>query len=358
MDARNLHGDTGIRTCTVKTPTRIDLAGGTLDIWPLCAILQEKFELWNTPVVTVNIAIDLFAKVTLKLEPSSHLDWTFEDLSLQKSVTGKRLTASDATDYPLHRSVTRFFSNHLLAQRQGKLTLSTSAQAPRGSGLGGSSSLVVAMLAAFSKLLGLPFSPEELCLQAKNLEAGILGSLAGDQDHFAAAKGGMQAVAHDAHGTHSVQLAGNGKDLLDHLVLAYSGQSHFSAFNNWTMLEKVLTGEAEILEKFARIAKIAAALPPILQSSNWNKLGTLMLDEWKIRRTLAEGITTPVLENLLETALSSGAVGGKVCGAGGGGVLVAVVAQPSDKKRLEEALVKQGGILLQAGYAATGICYV
>jgi len=344
-------------TCTVQAPTRIDLAGGTLDIWPLAAILQEKFELWNAPVETVNLAIELRAEAKVTLRQSQNFKWHFNDKSLGRSSEGTTLHQNDAADFVLHRAVTRLYKNTLGERGLNDVTIETNAQAPRGSGLGGSSSLVIALLTAFEKLLGRQVDGTELCRTAQTLEAGILGNLAGNQDHFAAFFGGLQAVQHTSFGTTTTHIESDPTALARHLVLAHSGQQHFSAFNNWLVLEKVLTNDTAVLERCAGIAKIVPDMKRELQKKNWKAVARLLSAEWDIRRTLAPGIVTPMLESLYSTALRAGASGGKVCGAGGGGVLVMMVDDPLQKPAIEAALRAAGGEVLNCAPALQGVIY-
>ncbi len=344
-------------SCTVHAPTRIDLAGGTLDIWPLAPILQEKFELWNAPIETVNLAIELRAEARVTLNPGSTFSWEFNDKSLGRTAVGSDLSQNQADDFVLHRAVARLFRQKSLDAGFGHITIETNAKAPRGSGLGGSSALVVALIAAFNKLLELNFSEAELCKTAQNLEAGILGNLAGNQDHFAACYGGLQSVHHNAFGSESHPIKSNLEALAARLIIAHSGQQHFSAFNNWLVLEKALTLDAAVLERCAAIAKIVPQLKAQLESQNWEGVARLLSAEWEIRRTLAPGIVTPMLESLYETAVKAGASGGKVCGAGGGGVLVMMVNDPAQKPTIEAALAKAGGQVLECKPAHQGIIF-
>lgn len=354
------HFSRATRSCTATTPTRVDLAGGTLDISPLAAILQEKYDLWNKPIQTVNAAIDLRATAKLEVvrseQNASNLAWTFEDLTRPSKESGTTLQGDAAKDYPLHRAVVRYAQDRLLKSGVHSLTLSTNAMAPKGSGLGGSSSVVIAILGALETLLQNrePASPA-LCDVAKNLEAGLLGGLAGNQDHFGAAFGGVQAVQHSADGSTTRRLACDGSALFSHLVLAHSGQQHFSAFSNWLILERALTGDKETLSKLASIAHIAHDIVEPLEAGNFQAVAQLVSKEWTYRRVLAEGVTTPKLDAMHAASLRAGALGGKVCGAGGGGVLVMFVREPSDRTRVEHAITDTGGVLLPAGYSHAGL---
>jgi len=355
------HATQQAKGCIARAPTRVDIAGGTLDIWPLAPILQEKFGLWNKPVQTVNVAIDLRATACLALHEgraasAGDVAWEFSDLTRPSKETGASLKGDVALEYPLHRAVTRYYAGRLAQAGFHKVTLSTDAQAPKGSGLGGSSSVVVAILAAFfARLDGMDPQSAALCEVAKNLEAGLLGGLAGNQDHFGAAFGGVQAVEHSADGSRTRRLACDGHALLSHMVLAHSGQQHFSAFNNWLILERVLTGDKETLGKCASIARIAQEVVDPLAQGDFHAVASLVSREWEFRRTLAEGVTTPVLDGLHASGMKAGAWGGKVCGAGGGGVLVMFAEPGAARARVESAIAEAGGVLLPAGHDETGV---
>lgn len=340
--------------CVVTAPTRIDLAGGTLDIWPLAAILQEKYDLWNRPIKTVNVAIDLLARAEVSISAAKEFQWTFTDSDAKVEEQGKDLAGQTASKFPLHRSVARYFKERLVQLGRADIRLKTSAMAPRGSGLGGSSSLVVAMLMGVDALLNRNATKINMCRQARHLEAGVLGNLAGNQDHFAAAFGGVQAVTHGPEGSDSEVIHCDGDGLMSHLVLAHSGQQHFSAFNNWQVLEKALTGNKETLSKCAGIARLALELQGILEKNDWASMAKLMTEEWELRRTLDKDISTPMLDSMFESARKAGAKGGKVCGAGGGGVLVTVLENPEDRTRVAKAVEDAGGVILKAGFFAHG----
>ena len=348
--------------CSTRAPTRVDLAGGTLDMWPLASILQEKHDLWRSPVVTVNTALSLHASCNLKISPSKETQWKFRDSTDSRSHDSNSL--DNGAQFPLHRGVCRTFAR-ALAKHPTPLCveLSTNAMAPKGSGLGGSSSVVVAILGAFKLALehfGLTVPKGNLdrpsiCELGKNIEAGVLGGLAGNQDHFGAAFGGVQAVQHDWFGSRTQVLQTNGTELMSHVVLAHSGVQHFSIFNNWLVLEKVLTGDKEILSKLADIAAIARELCAPLEKNNWAESARILTKEWEIRRTLAPGISTPELDALYDAAMKSGAMGAKVCGAGGGGVLVAMAKTPDHRAQLAKSLSAVGGQILEAEHDSIGL---
>jgi D-glycero-alpha-D-manno-heptose-7-phosphate kinase len=360
------------KSIQVTTPTRIDLAGGTLDIAPLASILQEKKNLWKQGVQTINATIDLKAKVDLEIEinevkQNSREEWENFPKNLKVFFIDRvsnyesgwmefsQLLETSYEKYKLQCGVVKALFKLLYAHGLTSVKIVTDAQAPKGSGLGGSSSLVVALLAAFDHLLGFKWKLNELCEIAQRIEAGILGNLAGNQDHIAAANGGVLCVNHDCMGSNIVRLETNGEDLISKIVLAHTNQSHFSAFNNWCILEKFLTAEKESMQTAEKIAHIAAKMLEPLRKNDFQEVGRLMTEEWNLRRVWAEGISTPKIDELFAASIQAGSLGAKVCGAGGGGVLIALCKDIQSKKRVGEALQNAGGLLIPANFSAAGI---
>jgi D-glycero-alpha-D-manno-heptose-7-phosphate kinase len=182
---------------------------------------------------------------------------------------------------------------------------------------------------------------------ARDLAARLMGLPTGIQDHYPALLGGALEIRPLPGGERVRRLAVDLEALAARLVVVYSGQSHFSAGNNWQVVRRRLEAEPEVTELFEGIAGAAAALAPALEAGDFPKVGELMAREWSCRRRLAEGISTPVLENLLQTARDHGAWGGKACGAGGGGSL-AVLCPPERREEVVSALTRAGGEVLRA----------
>ncbi len=169
----------------------------------------------------------------------------------------------------------------------------------------------------------------------------------GTQDHFAPLLGGALCLSYPPGGVEARRLEIDLEALGRCLVIAYTGQSHFSAGSNWQVVRRRLDGEAESVELFSGIAETAQELAGALATGDLERTGLLMGQEWSYRRRLAEGISTPRIERLLAAALDHGAWGGKACGAGGGGC-IAVLAPPEQRQEVEVALAEAGGQLIQA----------
>lgn len=313
---------------TARGWCRVDLAGGTLDIWPL--------GLFHPGARTVNVAIDL--ATTVRLQRSD------EYVVRQGESVVRARSAEELAAHPEGALVGVVASALDLPPFEAELA----SGSPRGGGLGGSSALTVTLLAAAEEELDLPRTqPYEKVRLARDLEARLMSLPTGIQDHYPALLGGALEIRALPGGEKVRRLEVDLDRLGESLVVVYSGASHFSAGNNWQVVRRRLDGEAEVTALFRGIAESAAGLAVSLEAGDLPEVGRWMSQEWSFRRRLAEGISTPLLESLVERALALGAWGGKACGAGGGGCL-AFLCPPDRKAAIGEGLEELGGKVLPA----------
>lgn len=219
---------------------------------------------------------------------------------------------------------------------------------PRGGGLGASSAMVVALIAAAEEAFDLPRSPAvRRVAMARDLEARLMGLPTGIQDHYAALLGGALEIRHQPGGETVRRLEIDAEALAASLLVVYTGQSHFSAGQNWQVVRRRLDAEPEVTALLAGIAAIAGEAAAALAAGDLERLGAAMGEEWRLRRRLAAGISTPAIERLLDLAAAAGAWGGKACGAGGGGC-IAVLCPADRRASLAARLGEAGGQVLPA----------
>lgn len=315
---------------------RVDLAGGTLDIWPL-GLLHDGAR-------TVNLAIDLPVEVELSRRPAGYSVAQGDDL--REAEEAAELAARPETALVGH--LARALDLPPFAAR-------LASASPRGGGLGASSSMVVALIAAAEELFGRPrSSPERLAVLGRDLEARMMALPTGVQDHHAALLGGLLDIRYTVGGDSVRRLPFDERALGDSLVLAFTGKSHFSAGQNWQIIRRRMEGEPEVTELLQSIADTASDLVAALERGDLEAVGGLIGREWSFRRRLADGVSTPGIEDLLERARSAGAWGGKACGAGGGGC-IAVLAPRERRGAVEAALEAAGATLLAARPVADGL---
>lgn len=341
---------------TARSWCRVDLAGGTLDIWPL--------GLLHPGALTVNLAVDLPVTCRLSAPPADAPHRYRIEQSGRGELEGGLESREGAVEASELEQLLRWpettLAGHVLdALDMPPVTVTLSSASPRGGGLGASSALAVAMIAACEAYRGDLTAEEEAgeeaeedaalkqaafrrAALARDIEARMMSLPTGIQDHWPGMLGGALALAHEAGGTEVRRIATDLEALGESLVVAYTGVSHFSAGQNWQVVRRRLDGEAEVAELFAGITRTAAAAATALAEGDLPRLGTLVAEEWSLRRQLAPGVSVPEVEALLSAAGDAGAWGGKACGAGGGGC-VAVLCPAERRDEVAAAMVSAGG---------------
>lgn len=300
---------------TSSAPTRIDLAGGTSDIWPLY--------LFQSNVRTVNLAIDQRAKAKVEKIGGNAIEIRSEDQN-----ANHRLPSIDYVD-EIERGHPLELILRLLAffRPDGGLRITTSCMSPAGAGLGGSSALNIALCGAFNSIIGGKYSREELIVIAKNVETQVLRVPAGVQDYYPAMYGGLNSVLLEITGDsllrHSHILA---HQLESRLVLAFSGKSRNSGMNNWAVMKDFLDGKEVVQKHLRAIQDAAMELEVALKTNRFEDAVKAVDYEMENRKMLAPSICTPEIDQLIEYAKSNGARTAKVCGAGGGGCVMFMTA--------------------------------
>lgn len=321
-----------------SAPTRIDLAGGTLDIWPLY--------LFHPGAQTVNAAIAQRAVCTVSASADGGVHIVSEDTGARLSADTWRQLATDGGSRLLAHIV-RFFE-------VDGVRIATSAGSPLGAGIAGSSALAVAVCAALAEWGGAAYPAEQLLTVAMNLEARTLGIPTGVQDYRPACYGGVSAVELGPAGVHRVPLDVDPADLGRRIVLAYSGDSRSSGINNWEIVRRRIEGDATVAAHLGRIAEIAAAARDALTRHDWSGLAKQVTLEWRERQALAPRVTTPAIDRQFAAATAAGAAAGKVCGAGGGGCVFFLV-EPQRRDAVAKAVAEAGARLLDSPIDRDGL---
>jgi len=323
---------------STSAPTRIDLAGGTIDIWPLY--------LFHRGAQTINAAISLRAQARIETRSDDLIVIRSEDTS----TTVEAARWQDLRTEPRLRLLSllvHFFEGH-------GITLTTTSESPAGAGIAGSSALNVAVCAALANWQREHYEPEALLQIAMNIEAQAINVPTGLQDYRPALYGGMAALELDVDGVRRVPLDVDLKELQRRIVLCYTGEPRNSGTNNWEITKKHIDGDRHIFDCFERIRDTAATMREALTNGNWDGVGTAIADEWQNRKRLAPGVTTPAIEQLIGRATSAGATAAKVCGAGGGGCLF-TYGPPERRAEIADALTAGGARILDYTFEQHGL---
>lgn len=323
-------------------PCRVDLAGGTLDVEFLYAFLGGA--------VTVNLAVEIRARATARRLRSGRVRLVAKDLKAE--ATGRSAADLEVPNaLALHAKALTHYGPTTGVE------LVTEASAPKGSGLGGSSALLMAISVALLRLQGLRVERRSLVDVGARLEASVIGVPTGKQDYLAALYGGLAAHHFSFDGWRVERLKVSRaflKSLQERLVLAYTGASRLSGAPNWEKFKAYVENLGATRRRFSRLKEIAIVMREALLAEEIDEVGSLLKREWDERRTLIPDASFPALDAAVAKALRAGALGGKLCGAGGGGCLLMLAAE-GRKEDVEAVLQAAGFGLLPFRVARRGL---
>ena len=323
---------------TVSAPTRIDLAGGTIDIWPLY--------LFHDGAMTLNAAISLRAHATVDARTDGRIE--LRSIDTARHVGADHWSALDGEgDLSLLARLARHY-------KVESATVVTRGESPAGAGIAGSSALTIALCGAFAQWTGASSEPEDLLRVAKNVECQTIRVPTGVQDYRPALYGGVAAVELRVDGIRRVALDVDPHELEQRIVLAYTGAPRNSGTNNWEITKRHIDGDPHIFDCFERIRDTAVGMRTALQRGAWEDVGGYIATEWDNRKRLAPGVTTPAIDGLIDRAMAAGATAAKVCGAGGGGCLFCY-GPPAARPAIQAALCAGGAQLLEYRVEAEGL---
>jgi len=323
-------------------PTRVDLAGGTIDIWPLY--------LFHPGAATVNFAISLYARCRIETRDDGRIILESRDrgVSFETDLAGiAGLVHEERLE--LISKLVHFFKPetgfHLVAE----------SQAPAGAGLGGSSALAIACIGALNRLAGNRYDERKFITIAANVETTVIRVPAGFQDYFGAFHGGANCIHFRADGIEREELRVDTATLERRIVICYTGEPRLSGINNWEMFKTHIDGDPIIFQLFESIRDSAARMRAALIADDWQEVSAVMQSAYPNRKRLAPNITTPQMERLVELALRHGAEAAKVCGAGGGGCIAFLCAE-GKKESVEQALAAEDEVrVLNWRFAREGL---
>ncbi len=312
-----------------SAPTRVDLAGGTIDIPPLF--------LFHEGASTVNFAVDLLAKCRIETRNDRTIVLESIDRGVRFETTLDKMgELKNEPRLELLSKLVYFF------KPETGFNMTTDCQAPAGAGLAGSSTLNIACIGALNKLVGDRYSPDRFIPIAANVECQVIKVPTGFQDYYSAQYGGAAAIHFSPEGIRREALDIDLKTLQSRVVVLYTGEPRNSGTNNWEITKRHIDGDRELFDIFEGIRDDAANLRDALLKDDWKLTGEILEAAFPHRKRLSPMITTPHMDDLIETALKSGAIAAKVCGAGGGGC-IAFFCEEGRKTAVEAALIAQPG---------------
>ena len=326
-----------------KAPLRISFAGGGTDVSPY---VEERGG------VVLSTTIDKYAYTSLRLRQDRNI--TVQ--SLDYDIVAKYHMDDDLSydgELDLVKAVIKNMSNN---KSQG-LDFFMHSDAPPGSGLGSSSTVVVALIGLMQRWQRLPLTNYDMAELAYQIERIDLGNAGGMQDQYAAVFGGFNFIEFHENAVivNPLRIDSDTLNELEYsLLLCYTGITRPSGNIITAQVDNYVRGKDEVLAAMDELKNITIDMKNALLQSRLNDFGSLLHDAWANKKKMASRITSPQIDNLYETARKHGALGGKILGAGGGGYLLAYC--PFDKKHIiAEELEKIGGQVVEFSFDYHGL---
>lgn len=310
----------------VTAPSRADLAGGTLDIWPLPHLFPNS--------ATINVALD--ARVELEMEDGRDR-WEVAAGGVEDGYAD--LDALCASPWALFGEILK------AGPPPTPVRIAVRRQPPHRSGLGGSSSVAAAVARAAAVLRGEDPTPDALIALCRDAEVAVMGYPTGVQDYYPPFFGGVSCIRYLRGRTERTPLD-LFPGLAEGLVFYHTGVPHDSGANNWQVVKRAIDDKTSETHKcLGIIAELTGRIETAFRSGDLGRLGRLVMEEWRHRVRLHPAFAHMRIDQAVRAAIGAGAYGAKGCGAAGGGVVV-VVAAPDRREAVEAALVPLPGHLL------------
>lgn len=307
---------------------RFDLAGGTLDLWPIWALLGKA--------CTVNVSIGLYTDCEITPFSDGKIEIVSNDFKKQWSFLNlSELLSSQDKDLLFYQAHIRQW------MPMSGFRMTTQSESPIGGGLGGSSSLSVSVYQTFAKWMNKKEDVHQVVRACSNIEAFILKTPTGTQDYYGAISTGLNIIDFDFSGIQLTTLNDHKAKLADKLMLVYTGKSHHSGINNWQVLKKYIDGDQVTQKAIASLQKTSLRMKECCLNKKWDEIPSLFAEEYESRLLLADSFVSPEILKLKELADQHGAEGFKICGAGGGGC-VGLWVQSGTVSTLKKKVQEQG----------------
>lgn len=325
-----------------SAPTRVDLAGGTIDIWPLY--------LFHTGATTVNFAVNLLAKCRIETRDDDNIIIESRDRKKRVETNLSHIDElANDRELELVSKLVHFF------RPETGIHLITESEAPAGAGLAGSSALNIACIGALNRLVGNRYPEKKFIPIAANIESTVIRVPAGFQDYYSAFYGATSCIHFGFDGIVREELKVDANVLESRIAICYTGEPRLSGTNNWEIFKNHIDGNKELFDLFEGIRDSAITMRKALIANDWKTVSRVMFDSHPERKKLAPNITTPQMDMLIEKAMNNGAEAVKVCGAGGGGC-IAFLCEEGRREDVEKSLAEEDGAeVLTWKYSTEGL---
>lgn len=329
-----------------KAPLRLGLAGGGSDVSPYSDIYGG---------LILNATINLYAYCTIEETQDDTITINAYDANCHKAYPKRKYLEIDGDASLIKGVYNRVVKDFDLDAMSFKIT--TYNDAPAGSGLGTSSTMVVCILKAFVEWQNLPLGDYEISRLAYEIERKDLGLSGGKQDQYAAAFGGfnyMEFLPNDIVIVNPLKIK---RWIIDELeasmLLFFTGKSRSSAAIIEEQKKNTSDGNNDAIDAMHKIKQSAVDMKLAILKGDIDSFANIIREGWENKKKMANNITNPIIQEAMDTAIAAGAKAGKVSGAGGGGFIMFVV-EPTRKKEVEMALKKLNGFVMPFQFSDGG----
>lgn len=331
-----------------RAPLRLGLAGGGTDLSPYCD---------QHGGAVLNATIDLYAYATLQPLQGSTTTFVASDAGADETIDADASAIALHGPTILHRAVYRRIVQDFRAGTPLPCRLTTFCEAPPGSGLGSSSTMVVAMVKAFVELLALPLGEYDIARLAVEIERQDAGLAGGRQDQYAATFGGFNFIEFTDQNRVVVNPLRVKNWILSELeaslVLFHTGVSRSSAAIIAKQTKNLVSSAAGPTQAMHQLKADAFSMKEAILKGDFRTLARVLNRSWQAKKETADGISTDRIEHLFEAAMGAGAVAGKVSGAGGGG-FITFMTDPMARMDVIRRLEQEAGTVITCSFTKRG----
>lgn len=330
-----------------KAPLRLGLAGGGTDVSPYSDIYGGCI---------LNATTSLYAYCDIIPTDNGTINFYLQDKKEKYSYKSDKVLPIDGEINLLKAIYNRIVKDYSLNALS--FDIHTFVDAPAGSGLGTSSTLVVAVVGAFCEWFGLPLGEYDIANLAYSIEREDLLLAGGKQDQYAATFGGFNFMEFFSEGKVIVNPLRIKEETLNELsrniVLYYTETSRFSSDIIQMQQENVKNNNVQSVDAMHQLKQQAVLMKEALLRNNLDEIGNILNIGWEFKKQMAKGISTQLFEDVYNCALDAGAIGGKISGAGGGGYIFFYCPQ-NTRYSVIEALSKFGGKVRRFEFTMSGL---
>lgn len=319
-----------------RTPLRLGMAGGGTDVSPYSDIYGG---------CVLNATINMYAYCTIESLTNEEVEFVAQDVGLNIKSKAVQEFNLDGT-LNLHKAVYNRIVRDFNDNQPIPVRVVTFSDAPPGSGLGSSSTMVVTILTAFREFLKLPLGEYDIAHLAYEIERIDCALAGGKQDQYAATFGGFNYIEFFDDDRVIVNPLRIREEIINelesHIMLYYTGTSRDSAQIIEDQIRTARDGDSAAQESMHKVKETAVRMKEALLRSNVKGMAEILRESWDAKKNTSKVISNPHVENIYETAINAGALSAKLSGAGGGGFMMLFV-EPTQRLDVARALSEIDG---------------